>query len=163
MAMAWEEVGPQFWAFFHNSVQMNMIRVGHVCSIDNETHTQHVLIPLGTVRKVDIQYLLLETVLMSLSPQDTLRNPTVMNFMDNSLQDTNFTTEDILNFLYNGPEEQRETGMPNFDWRNIFNVTDQIIRTFNQFGEVSNLSLSSCFTLFFLSPATLTNLAHSQD
>lgn len=27
MAKAWEEVGPQLWAFFHSSVQMNMIRV----------------------------------------------------------------------------------------------------------------------------------------
>lgn len=27
MAKAWEELGPQLWAFFHNSVQINMIRV----------------------------------------------------------------------------------------------------------------------------------------
>lgn len=27
MAKAWEEVGPQLWAFFQNSFQMNMIRV----------------------------------------------------------------------------------------------------------------------------------------
>ncbi|XP_026169724.1 retinal-specific phospholipid-transporting ATPase ABCA4 [Mastacembelus armatus] len=92
MAKAWEEVGPQLWAFFNNSVQMNMIR-------------------------------------------DTLRNPTVMHFMDNSLEDSEFTTKHILNFLYNGPEEQREAGMPNFDWRNIFKITNQMIRTFNQYGE----------------------------
>lgn len=59
-----------------------------------------------------------------------------MHFVDNSLQDTNFTTEDILTFLYNGPEEQTETGL---DWRNLFNTTDQIIRTFNRYGEVRNL------------------------
>lgn len=63
-----------------------------------------------------------------------------MQFMDNSLADTDFTTKDILNFLYNGAEEQREAGMPNFDWRNIFNVTDQIIRMFNQYGEVRNIN-----------------------
>ncbi|XP_039999718.1 retinal-specific phospholipid-transporting ATPase ABCA4-like [Xiphias gladius] len=96
MAKAWEEVGPQLWAFFHNSVQMNMIR-------------------------------------------DTLRNPTVMDFMDSTLEDTDFTTKDILNFLCNGPEEQREAGMPSFDWRNIFNITDQIIRMFNQYGECISL------------------------
>ncbi|KAM7379618.1 hypothetical protein PAMP_005160 [Pampus punctatissimus] len=96
MAKAWEEMGPQLWAFFHNSVQMNMIR-------------------------------------------DTLRNPTVTHFVDNSLEDTNFTTKDILNFLYNGPDEQREAGMPNFDWRNIFNITDQLIRMFNQYGECISL------------------------
>uniref|UniRef100_A0A665X0R3 P-type phospholipid transporter n=1 Tax=Echeneis naucrates TaxID=173247 RepID=A0A665X0R3_ECHNA len=96
MAMAWEEVGPQLWAFFHDSVQMNMIR-------------------------------------------DTLRNPTVMHFMDESLEDTDFTTKDILNFLYNGPEELREAGMPNFGWRNVFNITDQVIRMFNQYGECISL------------------------
>ncbi|XP_070701839.1 retinal-specific phospholipid-transporting ATPase ABCA4-like [Pempheris klunzingeri] len=94
MAKAWEELGPQLWAFFNNSVQMNMIR-------------------------------------------DTLRNPTVMHFIDDSLED--FTTKDILNFLYNGPEEQREADMPNFDWRNIFNIADQIIRMFNQYGECISL------------------------
>lgn len=87
---------------------------------------------------------------MSLSLQDTLRNPTVMHFMDNSLQNSSFTTGDILNFLYSGPEEQRETSLPNFDWRNIFNITDQIIRTFNQFAEVGNLSPSPYFTRLFL-------------
>ncbi|KAM6919010.1 retinal-specific phospholipid-transporting ATPase ABCA4-like [Xenentodon cancila] len=71
--------------------------------------------------------------------RDTLRNPTVMHFVDNSLVDTNFTTKDILNFLHNGLEEEREAGMPNFDWRNIFNITDQVIRMFNQYGECINL------------------------
>ncbi|XP_034558386.1 retinal-specific phospholipid-transporting ATPase ABCA4-like [Notolabrus celidotus] len=103
MAKAWEELGPQLWAFFQNSVQMNMIR-------------------------------------------DTLRNPTVMNFMDNNLQDTNFTTKDILNFLYNGPEDWREPGMPNFDWRTIFNNTDQMIRMFNKYGECINLDKFVAFT-----------------
>lgn len=28
MAKAWEELGPQLWTFFNNSLQMNMIRVG---------------------------------------------------------------------------------------------------------------------------------------
>ncbi|KAF7669642.1 hypothetical protein LDENG_00162830 [Lucifuga dentata] len=103
MAKAWEEVGPQLWAFFHNSVQMNMIR-------------------------------------------DTLRNPTVMHFLDNSLKDTAFSTKDILNFLYSGSEEHREEGMPNFDWRNIFNLTDQTIRMFNQYGECINLDKFVAYT-----------------
>uniref|UniRef100_A0A3P9DE91 P-type phospholipid transporter n=1 Tax=Maylandia zebra TaxID=106582 RepID=A0A3P9DE91_9CICH len=103
MAKAWEEVGPQLWAFFQNSVQMNMIR-------------------------------------------DTLRNPTVMHFMDNSLVGTEFTTKDILNFLYNGPEREREAGMPNFDWRNIFNITDQLIHMFNQYGECVSLDKFVAYT-----------------
>ena len=64
-----------------------------------------------------------------------------MHFMDSSLEDTDFTTKDILNFLHNDPEEQRAAGMPNFDWRNVFNITDQIIRMFNQYGEVSQTRL----------------------
>ncbi|XP_053185826.1 retinal-specific phospholipid-transporting ATPase ABCA4-like isoform X2 [Scomber japonicus] len=103
MAKAWEEMGPQLWAFFHNSVQMNMIR-------------------------------------------DTLRNPTVTHFMDESLEDTDFTTKDIINFLHNGPDEEREVGMPNFDWRNIFNITDELIRTFNQYGECISLDKFVAFS-----------------
>lgn len=72
--------------------------------------------------------------------QDTLRNPTVRHFVDNSLEDSNFTTRDILNFLYTGPEEWREPGLPSFDWRAVFNVADQLLRTFNQYGEVRNIT-----------------------
>lgn len=64
-----------------------------------------------------------------------------MTFLDDNLQEGEFKTKDILNFLDNGPEEKREEGMPNFDWRNIFNITDQIIRMFNQYGEVRSPSL----------------------
>eukprot|EP00066_Takifugu_rubripes_P008866 XP_003975387.1 PREDICTED: retinal-specific ATP-binding cassette transporter [Takifugu rubripes] len=103
MAKAWEELGPQLWAFFHNSVQINMIR-------------------------------------------DTLRNPTVRHFMDNSLADANLTTNNILNFLYTGPDEWRDPGMPRFDWRNIFNVADQLLRVFNQFGECLDLDKFAAFT-----------------
>uniref|UniRef100_A0A8C7QAX0 P-type phospholipid transporter n=1 Tax=Oncorhynchus mykiss TaxID=8022 RepID=A0A8C7QAX0_ONCMY len=92
MGRAWEEVGPQVWAFFQDSVQMNMIR-------------------------------------------DTIRNPTVRDYIDRSLQDTEFSSKHILNFLYNGPIEDRDYDMPNFDWRNVFNFTDQVIRMMNQYGE----------------------------
>lgn len=70
-----------------------------------------------------------------------------MDFLDNNLKDTEFSTKYILNFLHNGPEERREYGMPNFDWRNIFNLTDQLIRMFNQYGEVRNTSQSGVMTL----------------
>uniref|UniRef100_A0A3Q3XQQ9 ABC transporter domain-containing protein n=1 Tax=Mola mola TaxID=94237 RepID=A0A3Q3XQQ9_MOLML len=103
MAKSWEELGPQLWAFFHDSVHMNMIR-------------------------------------------DTVRNPTVMHFMDNSLKDSNFTTKDILNFLYTGPEEWREPGMPSFDWRNVFNVADQLIRMIDQYGECIDLDKFLAYT-----------------
>ncbi|XP_067219925.1 retinal-specific phospholipid-transporting ATPase ABCA4 isoform X1 [Chanodichthys erythropterus] len=96
MAKVWEEVGPQLWEFFQNSVQMNMIR-------------------------------------------DTLRNPTVMDFLDRNLKETEFSTKDILNFLHNGPEKERYMNMTNFDWRNVFSLADQAIRMFNQYSECISL------------------------
>ncbi|KAK7158970.1 hypothetical protein R3I94_005341 [Phoxinus phoxinus] len=96
MGKVWEEVGPQLWDFFQNSVQMNMIR-------------------------------------------DTLRNPTVMDFLDRRLKETEFSTKDILNFLHNGPEEDRYMNMTNFDWRNVFSLTDQAIRMLNQYSECISL------------------------
>lgn len=62
------------------------------------------------------------------------------HFVDNSLEDSNFTTGDILNFLYTGPEEWREPGMLSFDWRNVFNAADQLLRTFNQYVEVRHVT-----------------------
>ncbi len=60
-----------------------------------------------------------------------------MDYINKGLKDTPFTGQNILNFLYYGPEEDRDQDMPNFDWRNIFNVTDQVIRLINRYGEVS--------------------------
>uniref|UniRef100_A0A672SCZ1 Retinal-specific ATP-binding cassette transporter-like n=1 Tax=Sinocyclocheilus grahami TaxID=75366 RepID=A0A672SCZ1_SINGR len=62
-------------------------------------------------------------------------NPTVMDYINKGLKDTSFTGQHILNFLYNGPDEDRAQDMPNFDWRNIFNMTDQVIRLINRYGE----------------------------
>uniref|UniRef100_A0A672P8P1 ATP binding cassette subfamily A member 4 n=1 Tax=Sinocyclocheilus grahami TaxID=75366 RepID=A0A672P8P1_SINGR len=92
MGKVWEEVGPQLWEFFQNSVQMNMIR-------------------------------------------DTLRNPTVMDFLDRRLKETQLSSKDILNFLHNGPEQDRYMNMTNFDWRNVFSLADQVIRMFNRYSE----------------------------
>uniref|UniRef100_A0A8C1Q2H9 P-type phospholipid transporter n=1 Tax=Cyprinus carpio TaxID=7962 RepID=A0A8C1Q2H9_CYPCA len=96
MGKVWEEVGPQLWEFFQNSVQMNMIRV-------------------------------------------TYLNPTVMDFLDRRLKETQFSTKDILNFLHNGPKQDRFMNMTNFDWRNVFSLADQAIRMFNRYSEVRNL------------------------
>ncbi|XP_058274218.1 retinal-specific phospholipid-transporting ATPase ABCA4 [Hemibagrus wyckioides] len=96
MAKAWEEVAPQIWHFFQDSIQMNMIR-------------------------------------------DTLRNPTVMDFLDRRLEETGFTTKHILNFLHDGCYRDRYEDMPDFDWRNVFNLTHQILHTFVQYSECVNL------------------------
>ncbi|KAG7457171.1 hypothetical protein MATL_G00243640 [Megalops atlanticus] len=71
--------------------------------------------------------------------RETIKNPTVKNFIDRHLEDMEISSKDILNFLYNGPEDDREKDMPSFDWRNIFNLTDQLIRMFNLYGECINL------------------------
>uniref|UniRef100_A0AAY4CP07 P-type phospholipid transporter n=1 Tax=Denticeps clupeoides TaxID=299321 RepID=A0AAY4CP07_9TELE len=70
---------------------------------------------------------------------DTLRNPTVMDFLDRRLEASEISTRHILNFLYTGPEKERDESMPNLDWRNIFSLTDQFVRTFNQYTECINL------------------------
>ncbi|XP_062844042.1 retinal-specific phospholipid-transporting ATPase ABCA4 isoform X2 [Trichomycterus rosablanca] len=96
MIKAWQEVGPQIWNFFQDSVQMNMIR-------------------------------------------DTLRNPTVMDFLDRRLAETEFTTKHVLNFLHDGCSRERYEDMPDFDWRNIFNLTDQILHMIIQYSQCVNL------------------------
>lgn len=68
-----------------------------------------------------------------------------MDFIDRTLEETPFSSKHILNFLHNGLSEDRLPDMPDFDWRDIFNLTDQVIRMLNQYGEVS-VALS-----FFLS------------
>ncbi|XP_033494779.1 retinal-specific phospholipid-transporting ATPase ABCA4a isoform X1 [Epinephelus lanceolatus] len=92
MGKAWEEVGPQIWAFFQDGVQVKMIR-------------------------------------------DTIQNPTVMDFIDRSLEEAPFSSKHILNFLHNGPPEDRPADVPDFDWRDIFNLTDRVIRMLNQYGD----------------------------
>lgn len=78
-------------------------------------------------------------MLLCLISQDSIRNPTVMDYINKGLKETGFTGQHILNFLYNGPEEDRARDMPRFDWRNIFNLTDQVVRLINRYGEVSDL------------------------
>ncbi|XP_069087522.1 retinal-specific phospholipid-transporting ATPase ABCA4 isoform X3 [Pleurodeles waltl] len=92
----WEEVGPQFWHFFQNSVQMNVIR-------------------------------------------DTIKNPMVKDFLNRQLSDTSLSAEDVINFLYNGHEDDRPLGASNFDWRNVFNFTDRMVRMLNHYMECLTL------------------------
>ncbi|KAM4533545.1 retinal-specific phospholipid-transporting ATPase ABCA4-like [Odontesthes bonariensis] len=67
--------------------------------------------------------------------RDTIRNPSVMDFIDRSLEEASFSSKHILNFLHNGPPEDRPYDVPNFDWRDIFNLTDRVIRMLNQYGD----------------------------
>uniref|UniRef100_A0A8C4IEI0 ATP-binding cassette, sub-family A (ABC1), member 4a n=1 Tax=Dicentrarchus labrax TaxID=13489 RepID=A0A8C4IEI0_DICLA len=67
--------------------------------------------------------------------RDTIRNPAVMDFIDRTLEEAPFSSKHILNFLHNGPPEDRPADMPDFDWRDIFNLTDRVIRMLNQYGD----------------------------
>ncbi|XP_069645366.1 retinal-specific phospholipid-transporting ATPase ABCA4 isoform X5 [Haliaeetus albicilla] len=96
LTKAWEEVGPQLWYFFQNSLQMNMIR-------------------------------------------DSLKHPTVRDFLNSQLGAEGLTAEHIINFFHNGSPGSREKGMANFDWRNIFSVADQALRLLSQYLECLTL------------------------
>ncbi|KAM3860773.1 LOW QUALITY PROTEIN: retinal-specific phospholipid-transporting ATPase ABCA4-like [Diretmus argenteus] len=67
--------------------------------------------------------------------RETIRNPSVKNFIDESLEEAPFSSKDILNFLYNGPPRNRSADVANFDWRNIFFLTDQVIRKLNRYAD----------------------------
>nr|XP_005307614.1 retinal-specific phospholipid-transporting ATPase ABCA4 isoform X2 [Chrysemys picta bellii] len=71
--------------------------------------------------------------------RNTLKNPTVRDFLNGQLGAEGLTAEDVINFLHNGCPENREEGVADFDWRNIFNVTDQALRLFNQYLECLTL------------------------
>ncbi|XP_075013100.1 retinal-specific phospholipid-transporting ATPase ABCA4 [Calonectris borealis] len=96
LTKAWEEVGPQLWYFFQNSLQMNMIR-------------------------------------------DSLKHPTVREFLNSQLGAEGLTAEYIINFLHNGSPGSREKGMADFDWRNIFSAADQALRLLRQYLECLTL------------------------
>ncbi|NXK26592.1 ABCA4 protein, partial [Arenaria interpres] len=96
LTKAWEEVGPQLWYFFQNSLQMNMIR-------------------------------------------DSLKHPTVRDFLNSQLGAEGLTAEHIINFLHNGSPGSREKGMADFDWRNIFSAADQALRLLSQYLECLTL------------------------
>ncbi|XP_008072801.1 retinal-specific ATP-binding cassette transporter [Carlito syrichta] len=67
--------------------------------------------------------------------RDTLGNPTVKAFLNRQFGEEGITAEAILNFLYNGPRESQAEDTANFDWRDIFNVTDRTLRLANQYLE----------------------------
>lgn len=72
-----------------------------------------------------------------------------MDFIDRTLEEAPFSSKHVLNFLHNGPSEDRLPDMPNFDWRDIFNLTDQVVRMLNRYGEVS---VAPSFFLSFILP-----------
>uniref|UniRef100_UPI00398EA350 retinal-specific phospholipid-transporting ATPase ABCA4 isoform X2 n=1 Tax=Pristiophorus japonicus TaxID=55135 RepID=UPI00398EA350 len=71
--------------------------------------------------------------------RDSIKNPTVSYFINRQLEDMGLTANDIINFLDHRPSSERAEGMPNFDWQNVFNITDQLLSVFNNYMECLNL------------------------
>ncbi|OCT85149.1 hypothetical protein XELAEV_180233143mg, partial [Xenopus laevis] len=71
--------------------------------------------------------------------RDTIKNPTVKEFLTRQLGDEGLTADDIINFLYNGNPDERPEGQVNYDWRNAFNITDHAVHLFNQYMECLTL------------------------
>ncbi|XP_073763802.1 phospholipid-transporting ATPase ABCA1 isoform X1 [Danio rerio] len=61
-----------------------------------------------------------------------LKNPVLAVVLDQTLENTGFSSAVISNFLFNGPESERPAGMPSFDWRNVFNATSQSAQQLTQ-------------------------------
>lgn len=130
----WEEIRPKVWDFMENSEQMNVIRVSklrpppHVFLIIDVflTHLlyfrQNVLIPFLFSFLSFIQTL--------------LKNNITARVFRAQLADTDWTVEDISNFLSKQADNQQPPGSY-LTWRDVFNETDQAIMSISHFMEVS--------------------------
>ncbi|KAK3507292.1 hypothetical protein QTP70_013547 [Hemibagrus guttatus] len=68
-----------------------------------------------------------------------LENPLFSAALDQQLNRTRLSLAVIANFLFNGDEKDRPAGMPSFDWRNVFNITSQVVRLITQVMECFDL------------------------
>ncbi|KAK7909889.1 hypothetical protein WMY93_014573 [Mugilogobius chulae] len=55
-----------------------------------------------------------------------LENPVFAALVDQRLNGTGWTAELLANFLYNGPPEDRPPGLPQYDWRDLYQSLTQI-------------------------------------
>ncbi|XP_046904791.1 phospholipid-transporting ATPase ABCA1-like isoform X1 [Hypomesus transpacificus] len=62
-----------------------------------------------------------------------LANPLVAVSLNQQLTGSRWSAEQLANFLYNGPPEERPAGMPPSDWRDMFNATSQVLQLLKQF------------------------------
>ncbi|KAH0500847.1 Retinal-specific ATP-binding cassette transporter [Microtus ochrogaster] len=67
--------------------------------------------------------------------RDTLEHPAVKDFINQQFGEEGVTTEAILNFFPSGARETQAEDMPDFDWRDVFNVTDRVLHLANQYLE----------------------------
>lgn len=75
--------------------------------------------------------------------------------LDQRLNGTGWTAQQLANFLYNGPPEDRPPGTPPYDWRDVYNATTQILKLLSTFLGVCDHSFIYLFqvekTLVFYS------------
>ncbi|XP_060886982.1 phospholipid-transporting ATPase ABCA1-like [Labrus mixtus] len=62
-----------------------------------------------------------------------LANPVFAIALNQRLGGTAWTAEQLENFLYNGPPEDRPPGMPPQDWRDMYNTTTQMLKLLSKF------------------------------
>ncbi|KAM3590047.1 uncharacterized protein V6R79_002637 [Siganus canaliculatus] len=62
-----------------------------------------------------------------------LANPVFAATLDQSLSRTEWTAEQLSNFLYNGPPEDRNPDAALYDWRNVYNATTEILKLLSSF------------------------------
>uniref|UniRef100_A0A8D3DFF3 ABC transporter domain-containing protein n=1 Tax=Scophthalmus maximus TaxID=52904 RepID=A0A8D3DFF3_SCOMX len=62
-----------------------------------------------------------------------LANPVFAALLDQRLNGTGWTAQQLANFLYNGPPEDRPPGTPPYDWRDVYNATTQILKLLSTF------------------------------
>uniref|UniRef100_A0A8C5HCB1 P-type phospholipid transporter n=1 Tax=Gouania willdenowi TaxID=441366 RepID=A0A8C5HCB1_GOUWI len=62
-----------------------------------------------------------------------LANPVSAEIINQRLNNTGWTAELLANFLYNGPPEDRPPGMPEYDWRDAYNASTQILELISTF------------------------------
>ncbi|XP_012926503.1 retinal-specific ATP-binding cassette transporter [Heterocephalus glaber] len=67
--------------------------------------------------------------------RDTLEHPTVKDFLNRQLGEDGIIVEAMKSFLYKGPQENQADDITNFDWRDIFNITDLSLRMAGQYLE----------------------------
>ncbi|XP_073499323.1 retinal-specific phospholipid-transporting ATPase ABCA4 [Phyllobates terribilis] len=71
--------------------------------------------------------------------RDTVKNPTVKDFLNRQLGENGITADDVINFVDNSNPDARQEGQADFDWRNVFNFTDHVVRLSNQYMECLTL------------------------
>lgn len=62
-----------------------------------------------------------------------LLNPVFASALNQRLNGSPWTAETLSNFLYNGPPEDRPPGVPDRDWRDVYNTTTQILKLLSKF------------------------------